>query len=41
MISFKINAERVSCLPVLGPKEQVVGILSWRDVIRALDEHMP
>lgn len=27
---------RVSCIPVVGPELRAVGILSWRDVLKAL-----
>lgn len=27
---------RVSCIPVIGPGHRAVGIVSWRDVLRAL-----
>jgi len=32
------NRERVSCVPVLDTTGKVAGILSWRDMFRALEE---
>ncbi|KKO45000.1 signal transduction protein [Arsukibacterium ikkense] len=31
------NTEGVSCIPVVNAANQPLGILSWRDIIRALD----
>ena len=32
------NRERVSCVPVLDTSGKVAGILSWRDMFKALEE---
>ena len=32
------NRERVSCVPVLDTNGKVTGILSWRDMFKALEE---
>lgn len=31
------NRERVSCLPVVDDNQRPVGIVSWRDILRALE----
>jgi acetoin utilization protein AcuB len=31
------NLERVSCIPVVDAEQRPLGILTWRDVMRALD----
>lgn len=32
----RLLENRVSCLPVLGPNDEVLGIVTWRDMLRGL-----
>lgn len=32
------NRERVSCIPIVDESRKPVGILSWRDIMRALEQ---
>ncbi|MEX1221332.1 MAG: CBS domain-containing protein [Idiomarina sp.] len=32
------NRERVSCIPIVDASRKPVGILSWRDIMRALEQ---
>jgi len=32
----RLLEKRVSCLPVLGPEGEVLGIVTWRDLLRGL-----
>ncbi len=34
------NAQPISCIPVVNENNEPVGIISWRDVMRALGERM-
>ena len=36
-----LNNHKISCIPVIDDEEKPVGILSWRDVMRALAEARP
>ncbi len=33
----RFNQHRVSCLPVVNEKNQPIGMLSWRDIMKALE----
>ena len=33
------NTHSVSCIPVVDDQNRALGILSWRDILRALGEH--
>lgn len=35
-----LNTEGVSCIPVVNSANQPLGILSWRDIIKALDRQV-
>lgn len=30
--------KRISCLPVVGPEKEVIGIVTWKDILRAFME---
>lgn len=30
------NTYRISCIPILNTEDKIVGILSWRDILRAI-----
>lgn len=32
------NREKISCIPIVDEKRHVVGILTWRDILRALEK---
>ncbi|MGS2717893.1 CBS domain-containing protein [Eionea flava] len=32
------NREKISCIPIVDSKKHVVGILTWRDILRALEK---
>jgi acetoin utilization protein AcuB len=35
------NTHRISCIPIVGTAGEVVGLLSWRDILRALLAETP
>lgn len=32
------NRHRVSCIPIVGNEQHIQGILSWRDILQALEK---
>lgn len=33
------DQNKISCIPIMNDKDKPIGILSWRDIIRALSEY--
>jgi acetoin utilization protein AcuB len=33
------NRHRTSCIPIVNEKVEPVGILSWRDILRVMEEN--
>lgn len=33
------NRHRISCIPIVNEKDEPVGVLSWRDILRVMEEN--